>query len=59
MLNNVFYFPQNVVYFIILSFSALIILTFFINHALKFKYQPGSLNVKIPSPGSERLRFNI
>ena len=31
--------PQNAVYFIISSFSVQIIVTFIINHAIKFKYQ--------------------
>ena len=43
MLHNLFYFPQNAIYFIILSFSVQIILMFFLNHALKFKNQPGHL----------------
>jgi hypothetical protein len=46
MLHNLFYFPQNATYFIFLSFSFQITLTFFINHALKFKYQPGQRKVQ-------------
>jgi len=30
-----FYFPQNAIYFVILSFSVRIILMYFVNHALK------------------------
>jgi len=41
----VFYFPQNSVYLIILSFSAQIILMLFTSHMLKFKYQPHPVNV--------------
>jgi len=37
MLHNVFYFPQNAIYFIISPLYVQIILTFFINQALKFK----------------------
>ena len=33
-----FIFPQNTIHFIILAFSVQIILMFFINHVLKFKY---------------------
>jgi hypothetical protein len=43
LLHKLFYFPQSDVYFIILSFSDQIILTFFINLSLKFKYQSGNL----------------
>jgi hypothetical protein len=39
-------FPQNAIYFIILSFSVQIIIMFFINHVLKFKYQPSQINVQ-------------
>jgi hypothetical protein len=42
----VFYFPQIAIYFIILSFSVQIILIFFINHVLKFKYQSIGLKIK-------------
>jgi len=35
---NMFYFPQNSVYFITLSFSVPTILTCFTNHILEFKY---------------------
>jgi hypothetical protein len=45
MLHNVFCFPKNTIYFIILSFSVLT--TFFINHAVKFKYQYGSLTLSL------------
>ena len=38
--DNLYYFPQNSVYFIILSFSVQI-LHFFINQVLKFKYPSG------------------
>ena len=38
MLHNLFYFPQNALYFIIF-FCIQTILTFFINHALKFKHK--------------------
>jgi len=44
---NVLYFPQNTTYFIILSFSLLS--TFFISHAIKFKYQSKSLKAKYES----------
>ena len=44
MLHNVYCLPLNAIYFIILSFSLLS--TFFISHALKFRYQPSSLKVK-------------
>jgi hypothetical protein len=47
LLFCLFYFPQNTVYFIILSSSVEIILRFFINHVLKFKYQPSHLKVKV------------
>jgi hypothetical protein len=46
MLHNL-YFPQNSFCFITLSFFIQIILTFFINQALKYKYQPGCLKVYI------------
>ena len=42
MLHDLF-FSQNAVYVIILAFSVKIILTFFVNHVLKFKHQPGCL----------------
>ena len=41
-----FYFPQNTVYVIILSFSVHILLVIFIIHVPKFKYQPGHLKLK-------------
>ena len=37
MLHNLFYFPQNAIYFIILHFSVQIVLMFLMNHVLKFK----------------------
>lgn len=39
-------FSQNAVYLKVLVFSDQIILTFFINHALKFQYQHSHLNVE-------------
>ena len=42
-----FYFPQNSFYCITLSFSFQIILILFINHALKFEYQPSHLKLKV------------
>jgi len=39
------HFPQNVIYFIILSFSVQIKLIFFTKHALKFILQPGYLKI--------------
>jgi hypothetical protein len=36
-----FYFPQNAIHFIILSFSVQIIVTCFVNNAQKFKHKPG------------------
>ena len=45
MLFNLFYFPQNAVYFIMLSFPVQIILRVFMNHVLKFKYQLSDLKV--------------
>ena len=46
--QSLFYFPQNSVSFIILSFSVQIILMFSTNHALKFQYQPSHLKVQLP-----------
>ena len=46
-----FYLPQNAIYvFIILSFYVQIIFMFFINHMLKFQYQPSLLKVKQTDP---------
>jgi len=42
MLYNLFYFPQNSIYVIILSFCSNN--TFFINHAMKFKYPTQLVN---------------
>jgi hypothetical protein len=42
---SLYYFPQNAIYFIMLCFSVQIILIFFINHALKCKYQPSHWKV--------------
>ena len=47
MVHNLFHFPQNAIYFIILSSSVQAILMIFINHALKFKYRPGCLKVNL------------
>lgn len=47
MLLNLFYFPENAMNFIILSFSVQIIYKFFVNHTLKFKFQPGHLKVDL------------
>jgi len=47
MVHNLFHFPQNVIYFRILSSSVQAILMFFVNHALKFKYRPGRLKVNL------------
>ena len=50
--NNVYYIfmsdylPQNAIYFIILSLSCPIFLTFVINHVLKFKYQTSPIKDK-------------
>jgi len=44
-MDNLFYFPQNAVYFIALSFSIHIIFMFFINHVHELKYQTGDLKV--------------
>jgi len=41
------YFPQNVIYLIILYFPALTILTFFISHALNFNIYPTSIKGKV------------
>jgi len=41
-----FYFPQNCIYFIMLSLPVQRVLTFFIKHALKFLSQPGIVKVK-------------
>ena len=46
MLHNL-YFPQNAVYFIILSFAVQIIFKIFINPALKFKLLTRSFKVKM------------
>ena len=40
MFHNLFYFPQNAVYFIIPPNSVQTTITFFFNHAIKFKYAP-------------------
>jgi len=46
MLHNLFlYLPQNAICFIIVFFSVQIILSFFINHVLKFKHQPSHLKI--------------
>jgi len=47
MLCSLFCFPHKAVYFIYLFhlFSVEIMLMFFINHELKFKYLPGCLKV--------------
>ena len=42
-----FYFPHNAVYFKILTYYFQIILMFFINHVLKFKYQPRWIKVTL------------
>jgi hypothetical protein len=41
--ESLLYFTKNAIYFIILSFSVQIILVFFINHVLEFKYPPQSI----------------
>lgn len=46
MLHSLFYFPQNVISFKILLFLPQLIFTFFVMHALKFKYPPHYLKVK-------------
>jgi len=38
--RSLFYFPQNAIYFIILSFSGQIVLMFFIRIVQNFEYQP-------------------
>jgi hypothetical protein len=43
--ENLFYFPQNSVYVIVLSLSIQTIFMFFINLVHKFKYQTGHLKV--------------
>jgi hypothetical protein len=48
MLHNLFYFTQNDIYFIILSFFCSNN-TLFIHHELQFKHQPGHLKVKWPA----------
>jgi len=40
MFHNLFYFPQNAVYFILIYNSVQTTLPFFYNHAIKFKYTP-------------------
>jgi len=44
--QSLFYFPHNAIYFIILSLSVQISYVF-INHVLKFKYQPSCLKVNV------------
>jgi hypothetical protein len=40
MCCTIFYFPQNAVYFIILSFLVQTVVMFFVSQMVKFKYLP-------------------
>jgi hypothetical protein len=45
--RSLFYFPQNAIYFISVSFSGQIIRMFFIKSAPKFEYQPWLAKVNV------------